>query len=67
MLEHRFITKHCHLRFKDYNEGMYSWYDLRHYDLPLPINKYNEVEIKILKTPLSLIEIKDSRKNSNTK
>lgn len=52
-LKHKLACSNCHFRFKDSLEGNIAWVDIKNANVPLPINKMNEVEIKILKLPMN--------------
>ena len=48
-LKHNLACRSCHFRFKDVLEGCNVWVDIKNPSAPLPYNKNNEVELKILK------------------
>ena len=48
-LRHKLACSNCHFRFKDVLEGCIVWVDIKNPAAPLPYNKNNEVELKILR------------------
>lgn len=56
MLTHDLIDANCYLRFKDFMDDQLCWVDIRNYMAPYPINRNNEVEIKILRVPYQLYD-----------
>lgn len=54
----------CHFRFRDVLDGTPAWVDIKNANAPLPFNRSNEIEVKILKLPVpALFQVASARKS----
>lgn len=62
-LHYELACSNCHFRFKDVLDGTPAWVDIKNANAPLPFNRSNEIEVKILKLPVpALFQVGSARK-----